>query len=255
MMYVWTKFRAALREFRAAHAGNVAFTFALVSLPVIAGVGCAVDYSRANAVKVAMQAALDSTVLMLSKEAATDSATKLQTNAENYFLALFKRPDATNVKVTAIYDPSKSTSMVVTASVEVPTVLMSVVHIDKIDLTTSATSKWGETKLRVALVLDNTGSMGQSGKMAALQTATKSLLTQLQNAVTVPGDVYVSIVPFVKDVNLGAANLGCQQRHLQRRELLVPQQMSPTGVLLDLGLYQPEQLRGCRRLLHFEQIE
>jgi uncharacterized protein YegL len=60
--------------------------------------------------------------------------------------------------------------------------------------------------LRVALVLDNTGSMADNGKMTALQAATNSLLTQLQNAVTVNGDVYVSIVPFVKDVNLGASN-------------------------------------------------
>ena len=58
----------------------------------------------------------------------------------------------------------------------------------------------------MALVLDNTGSMADSGKMPALQAATKSLLTQLQGAVTVNGDVYVSIIPFVKDVNLGAAN-------------------------------------------------
>jgi hypothetical protein len=42
--------------------------------------------------------------------------------------------------------------------------------------------------------------------MAALKTATKGLLSQLQGAVTQPGDVYVSIVPFVKDVNLGASN-------------------------------------------------
>ena len=38
------------------------------------------------------------------------------------------------------------------------------------------------------------------------KTATKNLLTQLQNAANSNGDVYVSIVPFVKDVNLGAAN-------------------------------------------------
>jgi hypothetical protein len=42
--------------------------------------------------------------------------------------------------------------------------------------------------------------------MTALQSATKSLLTQLQTAATNNGDVYVSIVPFVKDVNLGASN-------------------------------------------------
>jgi hypothetical protein len=60
--------------------------------------------------------------------------------------------------------------------------------------------------LRVALVLDNTGSMADSGKITALKSATNSLLSQLQSAVTTAGDVYVSIIPFVKDVNLGATN-------------------------------------------------
>ncbi len=42
------------------------------------------------------------------------------------------------------------------------------------------------TRLRVALVLDNTGSMADNGKMTALKTATKNLLTQLQNAASKP---------------------------------------------------------------------
>jgi len=205
MMSAWTKFRSALRAFRVAHAGNVAITFALATLPIIATVGFAVDYSRANSVKVAMQAALDSTALMLSKEAATDTATQLQTNAQNYFLALFTRTEAKNVTVTAKFT-SGSTAMVVSAMAEVPTTLLGVIGINKIDLTSSSSSKWGETRLRVALVLDNTGSMAQSGKMTALQAATKSLLSQLQNAVTTNGDVYVSIIPFVKDVNFDGAN-------------------------------------------------
>jgi Flp pilus assembly protein TadG len=205
MMSVWTKFRSALRAFRIAEGGNIAITFALATLPIIAAVGAAVDYSRANAVKTSMQAALDSTALMLSKEAATDTAMQLQTNASNYFKALFTRTEATNVQVTANFT-SGSTAMVVTANAELPTTLISVLGISKIDLTTSSTSKWGETRLRVALVLDNTGSMAQSGKITALQAATKSLLTQLKNAVATNGDVYVSIIPFVKDVNLGASN-------------------------------------------------
>src|SRR5450756_237101 len=205
MMSAWTKFRSALRAFRVAHTGNVAITFAFATLPILAGVGAAVDYSRANSVKVAMQSALDSTALMISKEAAKDTTTQLQTNAEKYFLALFTRPEAKNVTVTANFTTG-ATAMVVTAMAEVPTSLLGVIGIDKIDVTSSSTSKWGETRLRVALVLDNTGSMADAGKMSALQSATNSLLTQLKNAVTTDGDVYVSIVPFVKDVNLCAAN-------------------------------------------------
>jgi len=56
-------------------------------------------------------------------------------------------------------------------------------------------------RLRVALALDNTGSMNSDGKIGALKTATKSLLTQLQAAATTNGDVYVSIIPFSRDVN------------------------------------------------------
>jgi Flp pilus assembly protein TadG len=206
MMSTWTKFRSALRAFRVAHAGNVAIIFAFATLPIIAGVACAVDYSRANSAKVALQAALDSTALMVSKEAYTVTASQLQTDAQKYFLALFTRPEAKNVTVTANFTTTDGTAVVMNATADVPTSLLGIIGYDTITVATSSTAKWGSNLLRVALVLDNTGSMADAGKMSALQSATKSLLTQLQNAVTTNGDVYVSIVPFVKDVNLGATN-------------------------------------------------
>src|ERR1022692_4210601 len=206
MMSTWTKFRSALRAFRVAHAGNVAITFAFATLPIIAGVGCAIDYSRANSVKVAMQAALDSTSLMISKEASTVTASQLQTDAQKYFLALFTRPEAKNVIVTANFTTTDGTAVVMNATADVPTSLLGIIGYNTITVASSSTAKWGSNLLRVALVLDNTGSMADAGKMTALQSATKSLLTQLQTAATNNGDVYVSIVPFVKDVNLGGAN-------------------------------------------------
>src|SRR5450631_1820986 len=206
MMSAWTKFRSALRAFRIAHTGNVAITFAFATLPILAGVGAAVDYSRANSVKVAMQAALDSTALMISKEASTDTASQLQTNAQKYFLALFTRPEAKNVTVTANFTTTDGTAVVMNSTADVPTSILGIIGYDTITVGGSSTAKWGTNLLRVALVLDNTGSMADNGKITALISATKSLLTQLQTAATNAGDVYVSIVPFVKDVNLGAAN-------------------------------------------------
>jgi Flp pilus assembly protein TadG len=206
MISVWSKFRNALRAYRSAHGGNVAITFALATLPIIATVGFAVDYSHANSVKVAMQSALDSTALMLSKEAATDTSSQLQQNAVKYFTALFTRPEATNISITASYTSSGGTSLVVNGSAVVPTALLGIVGYNNITVSGSSTAKWGSNLLRVALVLDNTGSMADDGKMTALISATKSLLTQLQSAASNNGDVYVSIVPFVKDVNLGSSN-------------------------------------------------
>ncbi len=90
-----------------------------------------------------------------------------------------------------------------------PTIFLGLIpgqNFQNLEVTGSSTAKWGTNRLRVALVLDNTGSMADAGKMTALKTATQSLLTQLQSAATNNGDVYVSIIPFVKDVNLGASN-------------------------------------------------
>ena len=56
------------------------------------------------------------------------------------------------------------------------------------------------------LALDITGSMADDGKMAAMKTAAKALIDQLSALAKNPGDIYISIVPFAKDVNVGASN-------------------------------------------------
>ena len=176
--------------------------FAIAVIPVVGMVGAAVDFSRANSVKAAMQAALDSTALMLSKNASGFTNDQLQSAAQSYFNALFNRPEAENVTITASYTTDGGTSLSVSSSAKVPTTFLGVIGYQKIPVTDSSTVKWGSSRLRVALVLDNTGSMSSSGKLDALKTATKNLLTQLQNAASIDGDVYVSIVPFVKDVKI-----------------------------------------------------
>ena len=193
-----------LGRFSRAKGGNVAITFAIATLPIVGGVGAAVDYSHANSVKVALQAALDSTALMLSKEAANDTSTTLQANAVKYFNAMFTRPEGTNLAVTASYTTSGGSAVVVNGQVDVPTVFMGIMGYRKITVSGSSTAKWGSQRLRVALALDNTGSMADDGKMTALKAATKALLAQLKAAAGTNGDVYVSIVPFSKDVNVGS---------------------------------------------------
>jgi len=206
MLTPWSKVRRAMRAFGRAREGNVATIFAISVIPILGMVGAAVDFSNANMVQTSFQLALDSTALMLSKEATTDTAAQLQANAQKYFSALFDHPNATNVAVNATYSTGTSSFVVVSGTASVPTTFMSVLGYKSISIGGSSTTKWGSTRLRVALVLDNTGSMAQSGKMTALKTATNNLLSQLQSAATNDGDVYVSIIPFTKDVNVGSAN-------------------------------------------------
>jgi hypothetical protein len=60
-------------------------------------------------------------------------------------------------------------------------------------------------RMRVAMVLDVTGSMSNSGKMPKMQEAAKALVDQLSALQKNPGDIYISLVPFAKDVNIGSS--------------------------------------------------
>jgi Flp pilus assembly protein TadG len=189
--------------------GGVAPFLALSVIPVIAFSGSAVDYTRANAIRTAMQSALDSSALMLSKEAESLEREQLTVKTREYFNAQFKQPDATNIQVTSDLQSPQEGSFVLalTASASVKTVFATMLGKPHIDIHATAEAKWGIKKLNLALALDNTGSMSSKGKMAALKTAAHSLLDTLEKAAKTPGDVEVSIIPFATDVNIGTGNV------------------------------------------------
>jgi len=179
---------------------------AVVAVPIMAAVGIAVDYSRINADRTAFQVALDATALMLSKDAATESSEALQTEATNTFNSLFSRPGVSDATITPAYTSTGGSKLTLNGTAVVHTNFLGVIGVSQVNISAMSVSAWGNTRLRVALVLDNTGSMAADGKMDALKTASHNLLTQLQQAAIHPEDVYVSIVPFVKDVNVGSGN-------------------------------------------------
>jgi Flp pilus assembly protein TadG len=51
-----SKIRSAARRFGAAQDGNIAVVFAFATIPVLAFIGAALDYGRANAARSSMQA-------------------------------------------------------------------------------------------------------------------------------------------------------------------------------------------------------
>ena len=208
IQWIAERLRNRIHEFAASRDGNVAMIFAIASLPLFAAMGIAIDYSRANAVKTDMQAALDAAALMVSKTAATMTGTELQTAAQNFFDAQFKNPAVLSWTVTATYDSASSTVKLDGASA-MKTDFLGVMgsKFSQLPITGTSSVSWGNSRLRVAIALDNTGSMQTNNKMTALKTAAKNLITQLQSAAQKNGDVYVSIVPFAKDVNIGSGNV------------------------------------------------
>jgi Flp pilus assembly protein TadG len=203
--------RDAATRFIGADEGNIAVIFAIALLPVIGFVGAAIDYTRANSARSSMQSAMDSTALMLSKNLTEGSisASDIDAKAAIYFAALYNNKDATVPTIHGTYtakDASGASTVVVTGSGYIKSDFMKVAGFPQINFGTSSTATWGNVRMRVAMALDNTGSMADDGKMPAMQTAAKALVDQLSALAKSNGDIYISIIPFAKDVNVGASN-------------------------------------------------
>ena len=207
---IFSRVRAAAGRFARSDQGNIAVLFAIAAVPILSFVGAAIDYTRANSARSSMQAALDSTALMVAKDLTDGTITTTQITAKSqaYFAALYTNTEAKAVTISATYTAAsgQGSTLQVSGSGNVPTDFMKIAGFPKLDFNTSSTSAWGNVRMRVAMALDNTGSMAQDGKISALRTAASSLVDQLSALAKNPGDVYISVVPFAKDVNVGTSN-------------------------------------------------
>ncbi len=192
--------------------GNVAVIFAIALVPIGSFIGAAIDYSRANAARSAMQAALDSTALMVAKDlnSGVITTSDVSAKAQSYFTGLYTNRDAQGVSISASYTVGNGTNgstVLVNGTGSITTDFMKVAGFPNINFGANSTSTWGASLLRVALVLDNTGSMNSSGKISALRTAAQNLVTQLSALAQNTGDVMISVIPFNIDVNVGTSNV------------------------------------------------
>ncbi len=207
------KFTATMRSFLRSNRGNVAMMFAIALIPLMIGAAAGLDFARGMLVRQQMTEALDAAALAVGSSTGLNQ-TSAQTLAQQYFNANFT-VDTSAYGVPTVAIPSggynSAGSVQLTATDTMPTVLMKLVGINSLPISATSTVVWGQTKLWVALVLDNSGSMqfgdSSGSKMAALKNASQQLLTVLQNAAATPGDVQVSVVPFVKTVNVGTGNV------------------------------------------------
>src|ERR1043165_2403444 len=190
---------------RTDRAGNVAITFAIAVIPVFGLVGAAVDYSRANAARTAMQVALDAAALTVAKEALNLSNGQVQAKAKTYFNTQFNRPDVKNLNLTfsMVNNGPGDFTVLADATGYIDTSIAQVIGKTKIDLHTTAQVRWGFKGLELALALDNTGSMAQKNKLTELKSAVKLLFSILKANSKVVGDTKIAVVPFNTVVNIG----------------------------------------------------
>jgi Flp pilus assembly protein TadG len=198
--------KASIVDFRKSKRANVAMIFALSLVPITVAAGAGLDLSRASLVHSQMLDALDAAALAVGGTPGL-TQTQMTTLAQQYFNANYKL-DHTYGTPTAVSVSVVGQRVTVSTHDPMPTTLMGAIGFHSFTVNASSTVVWGQQKLWVSLVLDNTGSMTQTdktgtSKITALKTATHSLLTMLQSVATNAGDVQVSIVPFARDVKIG----------------------------------------------------
>ena len=208
-----------LRAFRKSKGANVAIIFGLSLIPISVAAGAGLDLARAMIVRQRLLQALDAAGLAAGGASRSGmTSTQLQALAQQYFNAnyivdsSYGTPGPLSISIDL---PNKTANL--STTVAMPTVLVRLADIigctqcDTMNIPASTQVVWGMSKLWVSLVLDNTVSMNETdssgtSKISALRTGASQLLTILQGAAQYPGDIQVALLPFSKDVNVGAGN-------------------------------------------------
>jgi Flp pilus assembly protein TadG len=180
--------------------GSVAVVFAVSAFVLLGAVGAAFDYSRAAMTQTYLQRAADGVALLAAGNRDQFSGYTIDdTAATSYFRNTFNadRAKDLHVKMTFLDDRVQ-----VAASAAVPTTIANVLGFATIPIAASSEALY-DSKLEIALVLDNTGSMAQANKMTMLKAGAQNFLTLMQKSPGKPDGVKIGVVPFDTDVNLG----------------------------------------------------
>lgn len=192
-----------LSRFRRETRANVAVIFSLALVPLFAMIGGAVDYSRATKVQARLQAALDAASLAVAKDSRRLGATDLQAAANRAFAGNFTADGDTRLNALRLTKDGNTIRLEIDG--RVLTSVSTAVGIDSIPVYVVSQTTWNEPRIEIALVLDNTGSMGWSGKMEALKKAARDLIDELEATRVSTDQVKIGIVPFDTQVNIGTA--------------------------------------------------
>jgi len=222
------KFKKLLKD----TSGNFAILTGVLSIPLFAAAGLAVDYSNYTNLRNTVQSALDASGLATGAEFIKGSQTPqaLELYAENFFEANMPAnvdKDQYEFKFNIVAagneeNQSLDTRLEISAIVNYDTYFGNLVGTETLTEQILSIVSLGNRTIEVALVLDNSGSMvfeaGTDGgsvasndkrRMTLLKTASTDLVEKIFTAVSnssLNEPAQFSIVPFSGTVNVGAAD-------------------------------------------------
>ncbi|MGV3548799.1 pilus assembly protein TadG-related protein [Rhizobium sp.] len=188
-------------------AGNIAMSFAVVSVPLLAAVGVGVDYVRALNVQREMQGSLDAALVAAVKNVGTKDDTELKKILANWMSRDPNNAGAYQLDANSVVIDKSKETLTATVRATVPTTFLRIIGRNDVPVAAKASIMGGSTVTKSAvsmyLVLDQSTSMGwdtdttytgpcannknntctkKYTKMESLKLAVSSLLTTFDTA-------------------------------------------------------------------------
>ncbi len=183
--------------------GATAMIYALCILPILTGIGLAVDLGRSASGKTSVQSAIDAAVLASTRDLvnATLSDAEIITRAQNYFLTDMQHASKAMTCQTPVVTIDRvNFNIEVKADCSLPSTLAGLIGIQTFNFSETATAEASITFLDVSLVLDVSGSMNGQ-KLTDLKQAATNAVNILIRPET-GQRVRMSIVPYNSAVNI-----------------------------------------------------
>ena len=174
---------------------------AMAFMAITGFVGSAIDIGRVQLVQSKLSFALDAAGLAAGSTLSTANAT---TEVNKYLAANFPAGYLGAAAPTATVTLSNNNMVInLAASVTLPTTFMQLMGISTMTVTASSQITKTASGLELVMVLDNTGSMSQSGKISALKTAATAMVNILYGGQASVPNLWIGLVPFSQAVNIG----------------------------------------------------
>ena len=176
--------------------GNFAIIFSFMVVPLMLGVGLAVDYSNLLRVRQELQIAADSAAIAVSQKGDTLGKKDAKVLGDKFVDGNFD-PTYTKFKLRR-----KGDLVIVDAKTKVPFNFMGLLGMKEMTVSVHSSAEISTVSYEIALALDTTGSMA-GGKLASMKDAVNRMVDNLEAQNPNNGSLKFSVVPFSSMVNVG----------------------------------------------------
>ncbi|WP_108883090.1 pilus assembly protein TadG-related protein [Anderseniella sp. Alg231-50] len=190
-----------LKKFLSNQSGAAALVLATASVPLVMAAGAAVDYGNSVAAQARLQAATDAAALAAGRES-NRSAAELETIANRYFKSNYAAPSNAD-QPTMSLSVGADGRLQVNGEVKVKNYLIAIAGFSKTTVRASSQVAKDGSGLEVALVFDNTGSMGNQSRLSTLKVAARDFVNILFGPRETAKTLKIAVVPFSQFVNVG----------------------------------------------------